>query len=199
MVNGSSLLPIGSPVMRVAIGANHNGYRVRQMLIEMLGQSGHEVIDLGVSGPKPVNYPDIAASVAELVAGGKADRGILITGTGLGVCIAANKVPGVRAVPCQDAVTAKVSRSHNDSNVLCLSAALLGHRLICHIVETWLKTPFDGGRHQCRLAKIAELDARASPPRSINAPGRSPPCAAAPARTAPREAGRRPSSSDARL
>lgn len=128
------------------------------MLIEMIGQLQHEVVDLGVHDSRPVDYPDIAASVADLVGAGKVDRGILIGGTGLGMCIAANKVAGVRAVPCQDAMTAQFSRAHTDSNVLCLSANLLGNRLIRLIVEIWLKTPFEGGRHQCRVDKITRLE-----------------------------------------
>ena len=128
------------------------------MLIEMIGQLQHEVVDLGVFDSRPVDYPDIAASVAELVGSGQVERGILIGGTGLGMCIAANKVAGVRAVPCHDVMTAQFSRLHTDSNVLCLSASLLGNRLMRHIVDTWLKTPFEGGRHQGRLDKITQLE-----------------------------------------
>jgi ribose 5-phosphate isomerase B len=124
----------------------------------MIGQLRHEVVDLGVFDSHPVDYPEIAASVAELVGSGQVDRGILVGGTGLGMCIAANKVAGVRAVPCHDIMTAQTSRSHNDSNVLCLSASLLGSHLICLITDIWLKTPFEGGRHQCRLDKIAQLE-----------------------------------------
>jgi ribose 5-phosphate isomerase B len=144
--------------MRVAIGANHSGYLVRARLIEMISNMQHEVIDLGVFDGRPVDYPEIAAGVAEMVGSAKADRGILVGGTGLGMCIAANKVIGVRAVPCHDAMTAQFSRAHTDSNVLCLSASLLGHRLICHIVDTWLRTPFEGGRHQGRVDKIRQLE-----------------------------------------
>jgi len=144
--------------MRVAIGANHSGYLVREMLIELIGSLSHEVTDLGVTNGHPVDYPEIAENVADLVASGQADRGILVGGTGLGMCIAANKVAGIRAVPCHDLMTAQFSRMHTDSNVLCLSASLLGSGLIRHIVEVWLKTPFEGGRHQCRLEKIARLE-----------------------------------------
>ena len=147
--------------MRVAIGANHSGYLVRATLIEMIGQSQHEVVDLGVRDSRPVDYPDIAASVADLVGSGQVERGILIGGTGLGMCIAANKVAGVRAVPCHDVMTARFSRAHTDSNVLCLSASLLGNRLMCLIVDAWLKTPFEGGRHQGRVDKIAQLERQA--------------------------------------
>ncbi len=144
--------------MRVAIGANHSGYLVRLLLIEMIEQQGHEVVDLGVTDSHPVDYPDVAEKVAALVASKSVDRGILIGGTGLGMCIAANKVSGVRAVPCHDVMTAEFSRRHNDSNVLCLSAALLGNRLIRNIAETWLKAPFDGGRHQARVDKITFME-----------------------------------------
>lgn len=128
------------------------------MLIDMIGQLQHEVVDLGVFDGRPMDYPDVAASVAELVGSGQADRGILIGGTGLGMCIAANKVAGVRAVPCHDVMTARFSRLHTDSNVLCLSAGLLGNRLMRFIVDTWLKTPFEGGRHQRRVDKITQLE-----------------------------------------
>ena len=147
--------------MRVAVGANHSGYLVRAMLIEMIGQLQHDVVDLGVFDSRPMDYPDIAVRVAELVGSGQVDRGILIGGTGLGMCIAANKVAGVRAVPCHDLMTAEFSRLHTDSNVLCLSAGLLGNRLMRHIVEIWLKTPFEGGRHQRRVDKIAQLERQA--------------------------------------
>jgi ribose 5-phosphate isomerase B len=144
--------------MRVAVGANHSGYLVRARLIDMLRNLQLEVVDLGVFDSKPMDYPEIAAGVAELVGSGQADRGILIGGTGLGMCIAANKIAGVRAVPCHDAMTAEFSRLHTDSNVLCLSATMLGQRLICHIADTWLRTPFEGGRHQRRVDKIKELE-----------------------------------------
>ena len=144
--------------MRVAIGANHRGFLTRGMLIELVGKLQHEVVDVGVFDSRPVDYPDIAVRVSELVGAGKADRGILISGTGIGMCIAANKIAGVRAVPCHDLMTAQFSRAHTDSNVLCLSASLLGNRLIRHIVEIWLKTPFEGGRHQCRVEKITQLE-----------------------------------------
>ena len=134
------------------------------MLIEMIGHLRHEVVDLGVSDSRPVDYPEIAASVSQLVGSGQVDRGILIGGTGLGMCIAANKVAGVRAVPCHDLMTAEFSRLHTDSNVLCLSASLLGNHLMRHIVEVWLKTPFEGGRHQCRLDKIAQLERQSCGP-----------------------------------
>ena len=122
---------------------------------------GHEVIDVGTFSPDAVDYPDIAADVAHKVSRDEVDRGILVCGTGLGMCIAANKVPGVRAAPCHDDITAEMSRRHNDSNVLCLSADLLGERLIDRMIEIWLTTPFEGGRHARRVDKITELEREA--------------------------------------
>ncbi|MCR4410826.1 MAG: ribose 5-phosphate isomerase B [Thermoguttaceae bacterium] len=144
--------------MRIAVGTDHRGYAIRHKLIELLRGLGHEVIDTGNDSPEPVDYPDVAAGVASLVSRGEVDRGILICGTGLGMCIAANKFPGVRAAPCHDDLTAEMSRRHNDLNVLCLSADLLGERLIDRMVEIWLNTPFEGGRHARRVEKIRQLE-----------------------------------------
>ncbi|MGQ9576941.1 MAG: ribose 5-phosphate isomerase B [Thermoguttaceae bacterium] len=144
--------------MRIAVGADHRGYAVRSRVLEFLRQRGHEVIDAGVTSADPVDYPDIAAAVARMVSAGEVERGILICGTGLGMSIAANKFPGVRAAPCHDDLTAEMSRRHNDLNVLCLSADLLGARLIDRMIEIWLNTPFEGGRHARRVAKITALE-----------------------------------------
>ncbi len=144
--------------MLVAIGANHHGYQAREQLIEFLKQLGHEVVDLGVCDGRPVDYPDVAAAVAARVGRKEADRGILISGSGLGMCIAANKFPGVRAVLCHDGMTAEMSRRHNDANVLCLAAGMLGESFIRHIVATWLKAPFDGGYYARQIEKIASLE-----------------------------------------
>lgn len=146
--------------MKIAVGADHRGFEIRAKVIELLGRLGHEVKDCGSFAPEPCDYPDVAAKVACRVAHGEADRGILICGTGLGMCIAANKFPGVRAAPCHDDLTAEMSRRHNDLNVLCLSADLLGERLIDRMVEIWLTTPFEGGRHARRVEKIAALEGR---------------------------------------
>jgi ribose 5-phosphate isomerase B len=146
--------------MRIAIGTDHRGFSIRAKVTEMLQNLGHEVEDMGTYSPEAVDYPDIAARVAGKVSCGEAERGILVCGTGLGMCIAANKFPGVRAAPCHDDITAELSRRHNDSNVLCLSADLLGERLIDRMIELWLSTPFDGGRHARRLQKITELEHR---------------------------------------
>jgi ribose 5-phosphate isomerase B len=144
--------------MRIAIGTDHRGYPVRTKVIELLERLGHEVEDTGTFTCEAVDYPDIAARVAHKVSRGEVQRGVLICGTGLGMAIAANKFPGVRAAPCHDDLTAEMSRRHNDSNILCLSGDLLGERLIDRMIELWLATPFDGGRHAERLEKIARLE-----------------------------------------
>jgi ribose 5-phosphate isomerase B len=146
--------------MRIAVGTDHRGYSLREKVIESLRQRGHEVSDCGAFSSEAVDYPDIAAEVAQRVSRGEVDRGVLVCGTGLGMCIAANKFHGVRATPCHDDLTAELSRRHNDSNVLCLSADLLGERLIDRMIEVWLNTPFDGGRHARRVDKIADLERR---------------------------------------
>lgn len=144
--------------MRIAIGSDHRGYVVKEKLIRVLEQLGHEVEDNGTHDNRAVDYPDYASAVSRRVADGRADRGILICGTGIGMCIAANKVTGIRAATCHDDLTAEIVRRHNDANVLCLSADMLGGREVDRMVEIWLNTPFDGGRHARRLEKIAELE-----------------------------------------
>lgn len=144
--------------MRIAVGADHRGFSIHNKVVELLKRLGHEVVDVGTFGEDPVDYPDVAAAVARLVSEGQVERGILICGTGLGMCIAANKFPNVRAAPCHDDLTAEMSRRHNDLNVLCLSADMLGERLIDRMIEIWLNTPFEGGRHARRVEKIARLE-----------------------------------------
>ena len=144
--------------MRISIGSDHRGVDVKCQIIDLLRQLGHEATDVGTQSEESVDYPDIAAEVGRRVSQSEADRGILICGTGIGMAIAANKFPGVRAAPCHDDLTAEMSRRHNDLNILCLSADLLGVKLIDHMVEIWLSTEFDGGRHARRVEKISELD-----------------------------------------
>ncbi|MBN2022986.1 MAG: ribose 5-phosphate isomerase B [Pirellulales bacterium] len=144
--------------MRIAVGSDHRGYQIRAKIIELLQRLGHDVVDVGTDRPDPVDYPDIAAMVAEKVSHKEVERGVLICGTGLGMCIAANKFPGVRAAPCHDDLTAEMSRRHNDLNILCLSADLLGERLIDRMVELWLETPFEGGRHARRVDRITQIE-----------------------------------------
>lgn len=144
--------------MRIAVASDHRGYAVKGRIIELVRTLGHDGLDYGPDGPENVDYPDFAAKVARAVSAGEVDRGILICGTGVGMCIVANKFAGVRAAPCHDDLTAEMSRMHNDANVLCLSADLLGDRLVNRMVEIWLATKFEGGRHARRLAKIAEFE-----------------------------------------
>ena len=144
--------------MRIVIGTDHRGFSIRSKVIEAVQRLGMKRSTWGTFSPDAVDYPDIAAQVAEKVSRGEADRGILICGTGLGMCIAANKFHGVRAAPCHDDINGRMSRRHNDSNVLCLSADLLGERLIDHMIEIWLHTSFEGGRHARRVEKIAALE-----------------------------------------
>jgi ribose 5-phosphate isomerase B len=145
--------------MKIAIGSDHRGYDVKRRIVNSLRQLGHEVIDLGPEGSESVDYPDFAFQVARAVSEGQVDRGVLICGTGIGMCIAANKVRGVRAAPCHDSITAEMSRRHNNSNVLCLSADLLGEELIDRMLRIWLDTEFEGGRHARRVDKIARFEA----------------------------------------
>jgi ribose 5-phosphate isomerase B len=144
--------------MKVAIASDHRGYHLKEKVITLLKGKGHEVIDDGPSSEASVDYPDFAALVAKKVSSGAADRGILICGTGIGMAIAANKFPGVRAAACVDEVTAELSRRHNDLNVLCLSGDLLSSRSTERLVEIWMSTEFEGGRHERRVQKIRDLE-----------------------------------------
>jgi ribose 5-phosphate isomerase B len=150
--------------MRIAIGSDHRGFEVKQRIVSLLGRLGHDVTDLGATGRESVDYPDFAFQVAEAVGTRRADRGVLICGTGIGMCIAANKVKGVRAAPCHDSITAEMSRRHNDANVMCLSADLLGDELIDRMVRIWLETEFEGGRHARRVEKITRFEAGPAAP-----------------------------------
>jgi ribose 5-phosphate isomerase B len=146
--------------MRIAVGSDHRGVAMRAKVIEILTRLGQEVVDTGTWEAGSVDYPDIAAGVARRVSTGDVDRGILVCGTGLGMSIVANKFEGVRAAACHDDLTAEISRRHNDLNVLCLSGDILSEPLLDRIVETWLTTEFEGGRHARRLRKIAEIEHR---------------------------------------
>jgi ribose 5-phosphate isomerase B len=145
--------------MKIAIGSDHRGLTVKQRVVPLLQHMGHEVTDVGPANPGSVDYPDFAFEVGKAIGDGRADRGILICGTGIGMCIAANKVHGVRAAPCHDSITAELSRRHNNSNVLCLSADLLGEELIERMIRIWLDTPFEEGRHARRVDKITQFEA----------------------------------------
>jgi len=144
----------------VAVGTDHGGYELKEMLKSYLGELGYAVVDCGTDSTASVDYPDFAFAVARLVAQGRAWRGIVVDGAGIGSCMAANKVPGVRAAMCYDQATAVNSREHNDANVLTLGAGLIGLNLARQIVKTWLETPHGGGRHARRVNKIMDIEQR---------------------------------------
>lgn len=146
--------------MRIAVGSDHRGAHLKDKITAYLKSSGHDVTDVGTSGDESVDYPDFASVVGQKVSSGDIERGILICGTGIGMAIAANKYPGVRAAPCNDEVTAEISRRHNNLNVLCLSADLLSPRMVERMVEVWINTEFEGGRHARRLEKITDIEAK---------------------------------------
>jgi len=147
--------------MRVAIGADHAGFLLKQHLAATLARLGHDVDDRGTHDETPVDYPPICADVARLVAAGRADRGIVIGGSGQGEQISANKVRGIRAALCNDLYTARLSRAHNDANVLAMGGRVIGFGLAEEILTLWLATAFDGGRHQRRVDQIMEIERRA--------------------------------------
>jgi ribose 5-phosphate isomerase B len=145
----------------VALGSDHGGFRMKGMLASHLQKAGFAVADCGTDSEASVDYPDFAAAVASKVAAGQAWRGIMIDGAGIGSCMVANKVRGIRAAMCYDHATALNSREHNDANVLTLGAGLIGDALARQIVDTWLSTEFGGGRHAPRVAKIMEIENQA--------------------------------------
>jgi ribose 5-phosphate isomerase B len=148
--------------MRIAIGADHAGYALKQHLIDTLGRLGHDVDDRGTHSTDPVDYPRICADVGQLVAGHQVDRGIVIGGSGQGEQMTANKIPGVRAALCNDLYTARLSRQHNDANVLAMGGRIVGFGLADEIATLWLTTPFEGGRHQRRIDQIADIEKTAA-------------------------------------
>lgn len=144
---------------RIIIGSDHRGKDIVSLIAGFLRNlDRYELVFVDPCDDAPVDYPDIAAQVAQEISLGNAECGILICGTGVGMCVVANKFPGVRAAPCHNEVAAELSRQHNDSNVLCLSGDLLGERSTLSVVEKWLVTEFMGGRHQDRLEKIRALE-----------------------------------------
>jgi ribose 5-phosphate isomerase B len=144
--------------MKISLGSDHAGFELKEDLRGYLAEQKVEVIDLGVYNEEPVDYPDIGASVAQKVSRGEVDRGILICGSGIGMSIVANRFPGVRAALCHDLYTARISREHNDANLLILGGRLIGKGLAREILKVWLETGFQGGRHQRRLEKIRALE-----------------------------------------
>jgi ribose 5-phosphate isomerase B len=149
---------LAPPEKTVAIGADHGGFRLKEALKPVLTELGLEVRDVGVYEEKPADYPDLALKVGELVASGAVARGIVIDGAGIGSCMAANKIPGIRAALCYDKASARNSREHNDSNVLTLGARLLTETQAEEVLRTWIATRFAGGRHQARVDKIMAIE-----------------------------------------
>ena len=144
--------------MRVAIGSDHAGFPLKEHLRPFLEAEGHEVVDMGNRSTEPVDYPIFCALVARAVSAGEADRGIVLGGSGQGEQIVANKVPGIRAALCNDLYVARLSRQHNDANVLGMGAGIVAPALAEEIVREWLATPFDGGRHERRIEQIAQIE-----------------------------------------
>jgi ribose 5-phosphate isomerase B len=144
--------------MQIAIGSDHAGYDLKSHLVATLERLGHDAMDLGTHSTDAVDYPPVCAAVGRAVVAGRADRGIVIGGSGQGEQMSANKVPGVRAALCNDLYTARMSRAHNDANVLAIGGRVVGIGLADEILELWLATPFDGGRHQRRVDQITELE-----------------------------------------
>ena len=142
----------------IAIGADHGGFRLKEALKPLIESLGLSLRDVGVHEEQPADYPDIAHKVADLVASARASRGVIIDGAGIGSCMAANKVPGIRAALCYDKASARNGREHNDSNVLTLGAWLLTQTQAEDVLRTWLGTPFAGGRHQARVDKIMQIE-----------------------------------------
>lgn len=140
--------------MRVLVASDHGGFELKQLLVAHLHGLGHEVVDLGTHSRAPVDYPALAHALAARLAAGDAERGVLACGTGIGVSIAANRHPGVRAALCHDALTAEMARRHNDANVLCLGGRTTGPAVALQALEIFLATPFEGGRHAGRVAAI---------------------------------------------
>jgi ribose 5-phosphate isomerase B len=144
--------------LRIAVGSDHRGFQLKQALVPVFAELGHQHVDMGCGAKEQVDYPDVAALVAAAVAGGQADRGVLICGTGIGMSITANKVPGIRAALCAELISARMARQHNDANVLCLGGAVLGEWLAREITTAYLTAEFEGGRHVRRLEKISVLE-----------------------------------------
>lgn len=152
--------------MKVAVANDHRGHTAIEQIKSIISQLGFECVDCSTSGDQPVDYPDTAYIAANTVSDKKADRAILVCGTGIGMSIAANKIKGIRAALCYDELAAKFSREHNDANVLCLSGDLTGPMMVRKIVETWLTTEFVAGRHLRRVKKIEAIE-RGDDPREI--------------------------------
>lgn len=148
--------------MKLAIGCDHGGYNLKTAILEHLDKKGIEYKDFGCYSTESCDYPDFAEKVAEAIVNGECERGIIVCGTGIGISIAANKVPGIRAAHCTDTFSAKASRQHNDANILALGERITGVGLALDIVDAYLEAEFEGGRHQRRIDKIAEIEKKYS-------------------------------------
>ena len=148
--------------MKIAIGCDHGGFRYKKTLVDYLKKNGHEIVDFGTNSEDSCDYPDFALPAAESVAKGDCDRGILICGTGIGISIAANKVPGIRCAHCHDVFSAKATRQHNDANMIAFGERVIGQGLMLEIVSAFLTTDFEGGRHVGRIAKITAIEEKYS-------------------------------------
>lgn len=143
--------------MKIAIGSDHGGFERKQFVVDLLSKLGHKVVDFGTHSPDSVDYPDYAKKVARAVSDRRVERGVLVCGTGIGMSMAANKFPKVRAAICWNPKVAGLAAEHNQANVLCLPGRFLSEKTIAEIVQVWLTTPFAGGRHQKRINKITRL------------------------------------------
>jgi ribose 5-phosphate isomerase B len=143
--------------MRIAVGSDHAGFALKQMLADHLRAGGHDVVDCGTHSEERVDYPDFGAAVGRAVAGGDAEAGVCVCGSGIGIAIAANKIAGIRAATVHDVTSARLSRQHNDANVICLGERLVGPEVARDAVDAWLGAAFEGGRHTGRVAKLDAL------------------------------------------
>ena len=142
----------------IAVGSDHAGYALKEQLAGELRDLGHEVLDLGAHSPERVDYPDFGAAVGRAVVGGDAELGLCVCGSGVGIAMAANKVPGVRAATVHDVTSARLTRQHNDANVICLGERLIGPEVASEALRAWLDAEFEGGRHTGRIDKLSGLD-----------------------------------------
>jgi len=149
--------------MKIAIGSDHRGFEAKEQIKVIIRQLGHSFMDVGTNDTNPTDYPDAAYEAAIAVAADEADRAILVCATGLGMSITANKIKGIRAALCHDELSAQISRHHNDANVLCISGDQIGEVLLRKIVEVWLTTEFNGGRHRRRVDKIRAIEEGGTP------------------------------------
>lgn len=148
--------------MKIAVACDHGGLVLKNVLLRYLTQNGYDTVDFGTDCTDSCDYPDFALPAAEAVASGECERGILVCSTGIGISIAANKVPGIRCAHCHDTYSAKYTRLHNDANMLAFGQKIIGEGLMLEIVETFLNTPFEGGRHQRRVDKISAIESKYS-------------------------------------